>query len=68
MRLSLAWRWTELRMLLPLLLLVPLGFVVTHIAEVGKLEPGPLTTCRQRTRARAPDLRDVGSRMKPRAN
>ena len=43
MRLSLAWRWTELRMLLPLLLLVPLGFVVTHIAEVGKLEPGPLT-------------------------
>jgi cell division protein FtsW (lipid II flippase) len=43
MRLTLAWRWTELRMLLPLLLLVPLGFVATHVAEVGKLEPGPLT-------------------------
>jgi cell division protein FtsW len=43
MRLTLAWRWTELRMLLPLVLLVPLGFVATHVAEVGKLEPGPLT-------------------------
>ncbi len=43
MRLSLAWRWTELRMLLPLLLLVPLGFAATHVAEVGKLEAGPLT-------------------------
>jgi cell division protein FtsW (lipid II flippase) len=43
MRLTLAWRWTELRMLLPLLLLVPLGFVATHVAEVGKLEPGSLT-------------------------
>ncbi len=29
-------------MLLPLLLLVPLGFVLTHVAEAGKLEPGPL--------------------------
>lgn len=43
MRLRLAWRWTELRMLLPLLLLVPLGFAATHVAEVGKLEAGPLT-------------------------
>ncbi|MDQ2933690.1 MAG: FtsW/RodA/SpoVE family cell cycle protein [Chloroflexota bacterium] len=36
------WRAVELRMLLPLLVLVPLGFAVTHIAQSGKLEPGPL--------------------------
>ena len=36
------WRAVELRMLLPLLILVPLGFAVTHIAQSGKLEPGPL--------------------------
>jgi len=35
-------RGTELRMLLPLLVLVPLGFVVTHIAVSGVAEPGPL--------------------------
>lgn len=32
----------ELRLLLPLVLLVPLGFVVTHIAQTGTLDPGPL--------------------------
>jgi len=36
------WRAVELRMLLPLLVLVPLGFAVTHIAQTGRLEPGPL--------------------------
>ncbi len=36
------WRMTELRLLLPLVLLVPLGFALTHIAQAGKLEPGPL--------------------------
>jgi cell division protein FtsW (lipid II flippase) len=38
----LAWRSVELRMLLPLLLLVPSGFAVTHMAQAGKLDPGPL--------------------------
>jgi len=32
----------ELRLLLPLLILVPLGFAVTHIAQTGTLDPGPL--------------------------
>ncbi len=36
------WRGVELRMLLPALLLVPLGFIVTHIALSGAFEPGPL--------------------------
>lgn len=35
-------RPVELRLLLPLLILVPLGFVVTHIAQTGALDPGPL--------------------------
>ncbi|HET7685839.1 MAG TPA: FtsW/RodA/SpoVE family cell cycle protein [Candidatus Limnocylindria bacterium] len=43
MRLTLAWRWAELRMLVPLALLVPLGFAVTNVARQGVLEPGPLT-------------------------
>jgi len=38
----LAWRSVELRMLLPLLLLVPAGFALTHVAQVDKLDPGPL--------------------------
>jgi cell division protein FtsW (lipid II flippase) len=37
-----AWRGVELRLLLPILLLVPLGFAVTHIALSGVFEPGPL--------------------------
>jgi cell division protein FtsW (lipid II flippase) len=37
-----AWRGVELRLLLPALLLVPLGFIVTHIALSGTFEPGPL--------------------------
>lgn len=35
-------RPVELRLLLPLLVLVPLGFAVTHIAQTGTLDPGPL--------------------------
>jgi cell division protein FtsW (lipid II flippase) len=37
-----AWRGAELRLLLPILLLVPLGFAVTHIALSGAFETGPL--------------------------
>jgi len=37
-----AWRGVEFRLLLPILLLVPLGFVVTHIALSGTVEAGPL--------------------------
>jgi cell division protein FtsW (lipid II flippase) len=37
-----AWRGVELRLLLPILLLVPFGFVVTHVAVSGVFEPGPL--------------------------
>jgi cell division protein FtsW (lipid II flippase) len=37
-----AWRGVELRLLLPILLLVPFGFVVTHVAISGVFEPGPL--------------------------
>jgi cell division protein FtsW len=37
-----AWRGAELRLLLPILLLVPLGFVVTNIAVTGTFEPGPM--------------------------
>ena len=36
------WRGTELRLLLPVVALVPLGFVVTHIAQTNSLDPGPL--------------------------
>ncbi|MEX0709697.1 MAG: FtsW/RodA/SpoVE family cell cycle protein [Chloroflexota bacterium] len=32
----------ELRMLVPLILLVPLGFAVTHIAQTDTLDPGPM--------------------------
>ncbi len=39
---SLTWRGTELRLLLPTVLLVPLGFAVTHIAQTNRLDPGPL--------------------------
>lgn len=35
-------RPAELRMLLPLVLLVPLGFAVTNIAKTAALDPGPL--------------------------
>ena len=37
-----AWRGAELRLLLPVVLLVPLGFAVTHIALTGTFETGPL--------------------------
>jgi cell division protein FtsW (lipid II flippase) len=37
-----ARRSTELRLLLPLVVLVPLGFAVTHIAQTGTADPGPL--------------------------
>lgn len=39
---SVAWRWLELRMLLPLVVLVPLGFAVTHIATTQKADIGPM--------------------------
>ena len=39
---SRAWRWTELRLLIPVLILVPLGFAVTHVAQTNRLDPGPL--------------------------
>ena len=39
---GLAWRWNELLLLLPLAVLVPLGFAITHVATTGRLEPGPL--------------------------
>ena len=35
-------RPVELRLLLPLVILVPLGFAVTHIAQSGVFEPGPM--------------------------
>ncbi|HEX5040430.1 MAG TPA: FtsW/RodA/SpoVE family cell cycle protein [Candidatus Limnocylindria bacterium] len=38
----LTWRSAELRLLLPILVLVPLGFAVTHIAVSGTLELGPM--------------------------
>ena len=37
------WRWTELWLLLPVALLVPLGFVITHVAFTGRFETGELT-------------------------
>ena len=37
-----AWRGVELRLLVPIAFLVPLGFVVTHIALSGTAEPGPM--------------------------
>jgi cell division protein FtsW (lipid II flippase) len=39
---QLTWRSAELRLLLPVLLLVPLGFAITNIALTGTLDPGPL--------------------------
>jgi len=38
-----AWRGAEFRLLLPILLLVPFGFVVTNIALSGAFEAGDLT-------------------------
>jgi cell division protein FtsW (lipid II flippase) len=37
-----AWRWPELRMLLPLAILVPLGFAISHMALTGTADPGPM--------------------------
>jgi cell division protein FtsW (lipid II flippase) len=37
-----AWRGVELRLLVPIAFLVPLGFVVTHIALSGTVETGPV--------------------------
>src|SRR5688500_165423 len=36
------WRGAELRLMLPILLLVPLGFAITNIALTGSLDAGPL--------------------------
>src|SRR6186997_222353 len=38
----LTWRGAELSLLLPILILVPLGFAITHIAVSGAFEVGPL--------------------------
>jgi cell division protein FtsW (lipid II flippase) len=38
-----AWRGVELRLLLPILLLVPFGFIVTNVALSGALATGDLT-------------------------
>jgi cell division protein FtsW (lipid II flippase) len=35
-------RWTELRLLLPLAVLVPLGFALAHVVASNKVDPGPL--------------------------
>jgi cell division protein FtsW (lipid II flippase) len=37
-----AWRGAELRLLLPIIVLVPLGFAITHIALTGTFEAGPM--------------------------
>jgi cell division protein FtsW (lipid II flippase) len=37
-----AWRGVEFRLLLPILLLVPLGFAITNIALTGELDMGPM--------------------------
>ena len=39
---QIAWRGVELRLLLPVLLAVPLGFAITNIAITNTLDPGPL--------------------------
>jgi cell division protein FtsW (lipid II flippase) len=39
---TIAWRGAEFRLLLPILLLVPLGFIVTNIALTGTAEAGEL--------------------------
>jgi cell division protein FtsW (lipid II flippase) len=41
-RRTIRWRGIELRMLLPLVVLLPLGLAVTHIAQSGTLDPGPM--------------------------
>lgn len=38
-----AWRGAEFRLLLPILLLVPFGFLVTNVAMAGTLEVGDLS-------------------------
>jgi len=38
-----AWRGVELRLLIPILVLVPFGFVVTNVALTGTLASGDLT-------------------------
>ncbi|MFN2483859.1 MAG: FtsW/RodA/SpoVE family cell cycle protein [Candidatus Limnocylindria bacterium] len=40
---AIAWRWTELRLLLPVAILVPLGFAITNAALTGTSDAGPLT-------------------------
>ncbi len=37
-----AWRWTEFRLLVPVALLVPLGFAIAHAAATGRTEAGSL--------------------------
>ena len=37
------WRGAEFSLLLPILLLVPFGFIVTHVALAGSFEVGDLS-------------------------
>ncbi|HUH16839.1 MAG TPA: FtsW/RodA/SpoVE family cell cycle protein [Methylomirabilota bacterium] len=39
---QITWRGVEFKLLVPVLLLVPLGFVVTNVALTSAFEPGPL--------------------------
>ncbi len=41
-RARVTWRWVELRMLLPLLILLPLGFAATNIYRTASADPGPM--------------------------
>ncbi|HEY7847875.1 MAG TPA: FtsW/RodA/SpoVE family cell cycle protein [Candidatus Limnocylindria bacterium] len=41
-RARVTWRWVELRMLLPLLILLPIGFAATNIYRTASADPGPM--------------------------
>ncbi len=41
-RARVTWRWVELRMMLPLLILLPIGFAATNIYRTAAADPGPM--------------------------
>jgi cell division protein FtsW (lipid II flippase) len=41
-RARVTWRWVELRMMLPLLILLPVGFAATNIYRTASADPGPM--------------------------
>ena len=41
-RARVTWRWVELRMMLPLLILLPIGFAATNIYRTASADPGPM--------------------------